>query len=129
MFYLDRSSFTFFRCWNRWWLGPLWLYAFLGAGIKFSLASTWSGSLMQSRRLLSHSLDCFLTSVYHRYNAFFANICVYNICFLTNGTTNSYVCQVAEISQILMSVGIFVGTTFLRYSWSTPLILRPLSQV
>ena len=38
-------------------------------------------------------------------------------------------CQVAEITCILRSGGVFVGTTFLRYTSSTPWILRPLRQV
>ncbi|PON77842.1 Methyltransferase type [Trema orientale] len=35
---------------------------------------------------------------------------------------------VAEITRVLRSGGIFVGTTFLRYTSSTPQILRPLRQ-
>lgn len=35
---------------------------------------------------------------------------------------------VAEITRILRSGGIFVGTSFLRYTSSTPLIVRPLRQ-
>lgn len=35
---------------------------------------------------------------------------------------------VAEISRILRSGGVFVGTTFLRYTSSTPRILRPFRQ-
>ncbi|PQM34823.1 putative methyltransferase [Prunus yedoensis var. nudiflora] len=35
---------------------------------------------------------------------------------------------IAEISRILRSGGIFVGTTFLRYTSSTPWILRPLRE-
>lgn len=37
--------------------------------------------------------------------------------------------QVAEITRILRSGGVFVGTTFLRYNSSTPWILRSLRQV
>ncbi|GMN47423.1 hypothetical protein TIFTF001_016604 [Ficus carica] len=36
---------------------------------------------------------------------------------------------VAEITRILRSGGVFVGTTFLRYTSSTPLILRSLREV
>ncbi|GAV73912.1 Methyltransf_11 domain-containing protein [Cephalotus follicularis] len=35
---------------------------------------------------------------------------------------------IAEISRVLRSGGVFVGTTFLRYTSSTPSILRPLRQ-
>uniref|UniRef100_A0A7N1A7B9 Methyltransferase type 11 domain-containing protein n=1 Tax=Kalanchoe fedtschenkoi TaxID=63787 RepID=A0A7N1A7B9_KALFE len=35
---------------------------------------------------------------------------------------------IAEISRVLRSGGVFVGTTFLRYSPSTPSILRPLRE-
>ncbi|PKI56383.1 hypothetical protein CRG98_023225 [Punica granatum] len=36
---------------------------------------------------------------------------------------------IAEITRVLRSGGVFVGTTFLRYTPSTPRILRPLRQV
>ncbi|KAH1084172.1 hypothetical protein J1N35_023933 [Gossypium stocksii] len=36
-----------------------------------------------------------------------------------------YYLQIAEISRILRSVGVFVGSTFLRYTSSTPWIIRP----
>lgn len=50
---------------------------------------------------------------------------------LTNAfpTHFSYNSQIAEISRILRTGGIFVGTTFLRYTSSTPWILRPLREV
>ncbi|GAA0162807.1 methyltransferase [Lithospermum erythrorhizon] len=35
---------------------------------------------------------------------------------------------IAEINRVLRSGGVFVGTTFLRYTASTPAILRPLRQ-
>lgn len=38
-------------------------------------------------------------------------------------------CQVAEINRILRRGGIFVGSTFLRVSSSTPAFLRPFRQV
>ncbi|KAH1065229.1 hypothetical protein J1N35_030216 [Gossypium stocksii] len=36
-----------------------------------------------------------------------------------------YYLQIAEISRILRSGGVFIGTTFLRYTSSTPWIIRP----
>lgn len=37
--------------------------------------------------------------------------------------------QIAEITRVLRSGGVFVGTTFLRYTPATPRILRPLREV
>lgn len=37
--------------------------------------------------------------------------------------------KIAEICRVLRSGGVFVGTTFLRYSPSTPWMIRPFQSV
>lgn len=52
---------------------------------------------------------------------------IYVICI--PNTTDSNLLKIAEITRVLRSGGVFVGTTFLRYTSSTPWIVRPLRQV
>jgi len=52
-----------------------------------------------------------------------------NECNLYNDMSNFNFLKVAEITRVLRSGGVFVGTTFLRYTSSTSWIVRPFREV
>lgn len=80
-------------------------------------------------------LDCtcfvVLTFILSRYLRVLPHICLtllklFN--FYDDTPTVNFL-QVAEITRILRSGGVFVGSTFLRYSSSTPWFIRPFREV